>query len=92
MYFASYSQFKSEKALEIIALHHHKNFIIYSDSKSVLEVLQSNSCSLTYTSVLEYYNELLKKGYCIFSVGYLGTWALKVTKLLIKLPKMLSAL
>ena len=64
-----------EKALEIIASHHLKNFIIYADSKSVLVALLPISWSSTYTSVLEHYNEFL--------------WTLKETKLLIKSPRKL---
>ena len=48
-----------EKVLEIIASHHHENFIIYTESKSVLEEPHSYSCSPTYSLVLEHYNELL---------------------------------
>ena len=40
-------------------------FIIYTDSRSVLEKLQSNSCSPSFISVLQFYNELCNKGFCI---------------------------
>ena len=54
-----------EKALDFIASQYRRNFIIYTDSKSVLDALRSHSCSPTYTSVLKLYNEPLKKGYYV---------------------------
>ena len=52
-------------ALKFISSHPHKHFIIYSDSKSALDSLQSGTCSPTFISVLNIYNELLGKGYDI---------------------------
>ena len=54
-----------EVALKFISSHRYKHFIIYSDSKSALDSLHSGSCSPTFNSVLNAYNELLKKGYDI---------------------------
>ena len=54
-----------EIALKFISSHPHKHFIIYSDSKNALDSLQSGSCSPTFISVLNAYNELLKKEYDI---------------------------
>ena len=52
-----------EIALKFISSHSHKHFIIYSDSKSALDSLESGSCSPTFISVLNLYHELVKKGY-----------------------------
>ena len=54
-----------EIALKFISSQSHKHFIIYSDSKSALDSLESGSCSPTFISVLNLYNELVKKGYNI---------------------------
>ena len=54
-----------EIALKLISSYSHKNFIIYSDSRSVLETLHSNSCSPSFMSVLQLYNELSNKGFHI---------------------------
>ena len=54
-----------EIALNFISIHPHRQFIIYTDSKSVLDSLQSLSCSPTFISVLNLYNDLSKKGYHI---------------------------
>ena len=48
-----------------ISSQSHKHFIIYSDSKSALDSLESSSCSPTFISVLNLYNALVKKGYNI---------------------------
>ena len=53
-----------ETALKLIASS-HSHFIIYSDSVSVLETLQSDKCSHTFISVLEHYNKLTKMGFNI---------------------------
>ena len=73
-----------ELALKLISSYSHKHFIIYTDSRSVLEMLQSNSYSPSFTSVLQLYNELCNKGFCIFFVGFQHMWILKATKVLIK--------
>ena len=67
---ASFSVFSAEfiaieTALKLISSYSHKWFIIYTDSKSVLEALQSYSCSPSFISVLQLYNELYNKGFCI---------------------------
>ena len=54
-----------ELALKLISSYSHKHFIIYSDSKSVLETLCSNSCSPSFISILQLYNELYNKGFRI---------------------------
>ena len=54
-----------ELALKLISSYSHKHFIIYADSRSVLEALQSNSCSPSFISVIQLYNELCNKGFHI---------------------------
>ena len=54
-----------ELALKLISSYSHKYFIIYTDSRSVLEMLQSNSCSPSFITVLQLYNELHNKGFHI---------------------------
>ena len=54
-----------EIALKLISSYSHKRFIISTDSRSVLEVVQSNSCSPSFISVLQIYNELYNKGFHI---------------------------
>ena len=52
-------------ALNLISSNSHKQYIIYTDSKSVLGILHSNSCSPSFISVLHLYNELCIKGFHI---------------------------
>ena len=54
-----------ELALKLISSYSYRHFIIYTDSKSVLEALHSNSCSPSFISVLQLYNELCNKGFNI---------------------------
>ena len=54
-----------EKALNYITTHHHKLFIIYTDSESVLESLKSNTCPPTFISVLKKYHNLQANGFDI---------------------------
>ena len=54
-----------ELALNLISSYSHKHFIIYTDSRSVLETIHSNSCSPSFTSVLQLYDKLCKKGFNI---------------------------
>ena len=67
---AFYSVFSAEflaieTALKLISSFSHRHFIIYTDSKSALDSLQSNSCSPSFISVLQLYNELCNKGFHI---------------------------
>ena len=67
---ASFSVFSVEfiafgTALKFISSYFHKQLIIYTNSRSVLEILQSNSCSPSFISVLQTYNELYNKGFHI---------------------------
>ena len=67
---AFYSVFSAEflsiqTALKLISSYSHKQFMIITDSKSVFDSLQSNSCSPSFTSVLQLYNELSNKGFHI---------------------------
>ena len=54
-----------ELALKLIASYFHKHFIICFDSKSVLEALRSNSCTPSFISILQLYNELYNKRFRI---------------------------
>ena len=61
-FFAFLAEFQTiEIALKFIS-HSHKHFIIYSVSKSVVDSLESGSCSLTFIFVLNHCSELVKKG------------------------------
>ena len=67
---AFYSVFSAEflaieTALKLISSYSHRHFIIYTDSKSALDSLQSNSCSSSFISVLQLYNDLCNKGFHI---------------------------
>ena len=55
-----------ETALKLISSYSHKGFVTHIDSRSSLEILQLNSCSPSFISVLQLYNELCNKGYHIF--------------------------
>ena len=57
--------FAVETALKLISSYSHKHFIIYTDSRSVIDSLQSLSCSPSFLSVLQLYNELINKGFHI---------------------------
>ena len=75
--------FAIETALNLIASYSHKHFIIYSDSLSVLDTLQSYTYSPTFISVLEHYNEISKKGFNILFCwvqGYVGIKGDKAAK------------
>ena len=74
-----------ETGLKLISSYSHKRFIIYTDSRSVLDSLHSNSYSPSFISVLKLYNKLYNKGFPFYFVGFLHMWALKATELLIKL-------
>ena len=63
-----------ETALKLISLYPHKQFIIYTDSKSVLEALQSNSCLPSFISVLQIHKELYSKGFRILFCGFPTHW------------------
>ena len=65
--------FAIETALNLIASYFHRHFIIYSDSLSVLDALQSYTCLQTFISFLEHYNELTKKGFNFFFLLGPGT-------------------
>ena len=54
-----------EIVLKHISSHTHKHFIIYTDFRSVLETLHSNSCSPSFSCVLQPYIELFNKGFHI---------------------------
>ena len=62
-----------ELALKLISSYSHKYFTIYSDSRSVLDTLHSNSCSPSFISILQLYNELSNKRFCIL-FGFLHIW------------------
>ena len=67
--------FAIETALNLITSYSHRHFIIYCDSLSVLEILQSDICSPTFISVLDHYNELKKREFDILFCwvpGHLG--------------------
>ena len=57
--------FSAETVLKHISSYSHKSFIIYTDSRSVIESLQSISCSPSFISVLQLYNKLINKGFHI---------------------------
>ena len=54
-----------EIALNFLSPLSHIHFIIYPDSKSAIDSLQSGSCSPTYILILNLYNELSRKRYDI---------------------------
>ena len=65
MFYLLRKRFWVETALKLISSHFHKRFIIYTDSRSVIESLQSISCSPSFISVLQLYNKLINKGFHI---------------------------
>ena len=54
-----------ELPLKFISSYSHKHFIIYTNSRSVLETFHSNSCSPSFISVIQLYNKLCNKEFHI---------------------------